>query len=53
MTLPEMVDGQGLLALAGAAAVGPIDFCTHNGGVTIAVLQHISTTLTKHADNNF
>ena len=53
MTLPEMVDGQGLLALAGAAAVGPIDFCTHNGGVTIAVLQLISTAFTKHAGEDF
>ena len=48
MFLPEIVDAYGLRALAGAACVGHVYFCSHGAGVTIGVFQLISAALAKH-----
>jgi hypothetical protein len=49
MALAEVVDGYGLRALAGAACVGHVYFCSHSAGVTIGIFQLISAALTIHA----
>jgi len=48
MALAEMVDGYGLRALARAACVGHVYFCSHGAGITIGVFQLISAALAKH-----
>jgi len=49
MALAEVVDGDGLRALAGAACVGQVYFRSHGVGVTIRVFKRVSAALAKHA----
>ena len=53
MALAEVVDTDGLRALAGAAGVRKVYFRPHGAGVTIGVFQRIPAAFAKHARQDF